>query len=50
VTRAVSYELFAFWRLVLQCVKQAISLAMLYVNVVASHVDDSTRVTLCSGF
>ena len=42
--------LVAFWRLVLQCVKPAISLAMLYVNVVVSHVYDSTRVTLCSGF
>ena len=33
-----------------QCVKPAISLAMLYVNVVVSHVDDSTRVMVCSGF
>ena len=38
--------LVAFRRLVLQCVKPAISLAMLYVNVVVSHVYDSTRVTL----
>ena len=42
--------LVAFRRLVLQCVKPAISLAMLYVNVVVSHVYDSTRVMLCSGF
>jgi hypothetical protein len=42
--------LVAFRRLVLQCVKPAIILAMLYVNVVVSHVYDSTRVTLCSGF
>ena len=42
--------LVAFRRLVLQFVKPAISLAMLYVNVVVSHVDDSTRETLCSGF
>ena len=39
--------LVAFRRLVLQCVKPAINLAMLYVNVVVSHVYDSTRVTLC---
>ena len=40
--------LVAFRRIVLQCVKPAItiSLAMLYVNVVVSHVYDSTRVTL----
>jgi hypothetical protein len=36
--------------IVLQCVKPAISLAMLYVNVVVSHFYDSTRVMLCSGF
>jgi hypothetical protein len=42
--------LVAFRRLVLQCVKPTISLAMLYVNVVVSHVYDSTRVTLCNGF
>ena len=42
--------LVAFRRLVLQCVKPDISLAMLYVNVVVSHVYDSTRVTLCRGF
>jgi hypothetical protein len=40
--------LVAFRRLVLQCVKLAISLAMLYVNVVVSHVYDSTRVMLCT--
>ncbi len=28
--------------------KAAISLAMMYVNVVVSHVDDSTRVRLCT--
>ena len=42
--------LVAFRRLVLQCVKPAISLAMLYVNVVVSHVYDSTRVMLCSAW
>ena len=43
----LSYDVIvAFRRLVPQCVKPAISLAMLYVNVVASHVYDSTRVTL----
>ena len=40
--------LVAFRRLVLQCVQPDISLAMLYVNVVVSHVYDSTRVTLTS--
>ncbi len=42
--------LFAFRRLVLQCARPAISLAMMYVNVVVSHVDDSTRVRLCIVF
>ncbi len=42
--------LLAFRRLVLQCARPAISLAMMYVNVVVSHVDDSTRVRVCSVF
>ena len=46
-TTCLVMMLVAFRRLVLQCVKPAISLAMLYVNVVVSHVYDSTRVMLC---
>jgi hypothetical protein len=46
----LSYDVSCISEVSLQCVKPAISLAMLYVNVVVSNVYDSTRVDINIGY